>query len=50
MNWRDAPVPPMQYQQISDDPTWSGTKQDKTSVSRINYLAMLDDFFGKKSS
>jgi len=50
MNWRDAPVQAMQYKEISDDPNWSGTRQDKTCVSNINYIAMLDEFFGKKSS
>jgi hypothetical protein len=50
MNWRDAPVPPMQYQPIVDDAQWQGTNQsNKASVSRVNYNALLEDFFGKKS-
>ncbi|XP_033759887.1 EF-hand domain-containing family member C2-like [Pecten maximus] len=50
MNWRDAPVPPMQHKAVPDDSNWSGTKQDKNAVSNINYLRLLDDIFGKKSS
>lgn len=50
MNWRDAPVPPMQYQPIVDDAQWQGTNQsNKASVCRVNYNALLEDFFGKKS-
>ncbi|XP_076099003.1 EF-hand domain-containing family member C2-like isoform X1 [Mytilus galloprovincialis] len=50
MNWRDAPVPPMQYQPIVDDSQWQGTNQsNKISVSRICYNVLLEDFFGKSS-
>ncbi|KAJ8310194.1 hypothetical protein KUTeg_012059 [Tegillarca granosa] len=46
MNWRDCPVPPMQYTAVQDDPNWQGTKQSN-AVSRVNYVNMLDDCFGK---
>lgn len=49
MNWRDCPVPPMQYEP-SSDPNWVGTQQGKGSVSMINYQNLLDDCFGKGRS
>lgn len=49
MNWRDCPVPPMQYEP-SSDPNWVGTQQGKGSVSMINYQNLLDDCFGKGKS
>ncbi|KAK3586545.1 hypothetical protein CHS0354_022677 [Potamilus streckersoni] len=47
LNWRDFPVPPMQYQPINQDENWKGNTA-KNVVKEINYNALLDDLLGKK--
>ncbi|XP_071085308.1 EF-hand domain-containing family member C2-like isoform X1 [Haliotis cracherodii] len=45
INWRDFPVPPMQYQPVSEDAEWAGTAA-RNAVNAVNYRAMLSDMFG----
>lgn len=47
MNWRDFPVPPMQYQPIDSKEDWQGN-QPSSVVSLVNYRAILEDVFGGK--
>ncbi|XP_046566308.1 EF-hand domain-containing family member C2-like isoform X2 [Haliotis rubra] len=45
INWRDFPVPPMQFQPVSEEADWAGTAA-KNAVNAVNYQAMLSDVFG----
>ena len=49
INWRDFPVPPMQYQPVHPDEDWKGT-QAKNEVTAVNYFALLEAIFGKPVS
>jgi len=49
INWRDYPVPPMQYQPVHPDEDWKGTSA-KNEVSAVNYFALLEAIFGKPVS
>ena len=49
LNWRDHPVAPMQYTPVNQDEDWAGNKPDKV-ISEVNYNALLEDLFGKKTS
>jgi len=46
INWRDFPVPPMQYQPVHPDEDWKGTVA-KNEVTSVNYIALLEAIFGK---
>ena len=49
LNWRDNPVPPMQYQPVKADEEWAGNKPTNV-INQISYNALLDDLLGKKAS
>lgn len=49
LNWRDHPVPPMQYQPVKQDEEWAGNKPTNV-INQINYNPLLDDLLGKKAS
>ncbi|KAK7090027.1 EF-hand domain-containing family member C2-like isoform X2 [Littorina saxatilis] len=46
INWRDFPVPPMQYQPVHTDEDWKGTVANN-EVTSVNYFALLEAIFGK---
>ena len=49
INWRDFPVPPMQYQPVHPDEDWKGTMA-KNEVTSVSYFALLEAIFGKPVS
>eukprot|EP00745_Piridium_sociabile_P001304 TRINITY_DN107989_c0_g1_i1.p1 TRINITY_DN107989_c0_g1~~TRINITY_DN107989_c0_g1_i1.p1 ORF type:complete len:748 (+),score=228.62 TRINITY_DN107989_c0_g1_i1:111-2354(+) len=46
LNWRDFPVPPMQYQPVHPDEDWKGTSA-KNEVTTVCYTALLEALFGQ---
>lgn len=49
LNWRDHPVPPMQYEPVKQDEDWAGNKPSNV-ISQISYNPLLDDLLGKQAS
>nr|KAG5693048.1 hypothetical protein BaRGS_028808 [Batillaria attramentaria] len=49
INWRDYPVPPMQYQPVHPDEDWQGTRS-KNEVTSVNYAALLEAVFGQPAA
>jgi hypothetical protein len=48
LNWRDFPVPPVQYQPTGGADDWCGTKPSN-AVDQIHYEPLLAKIFGDNS-
>lgn len=44
INWRDFPVPPVQYNASANE-EWTGTKKSN-QINAVNYFPLLEKMFG----